>query len=337
MIAARTTPTGPIDKALRGPIIGAPPSIEWVAVDRLNVDPEYQRATDTRQSRTVILRMVKSWQWTLCQPLAVSRRADGSLWVLDGQHRVEGARQRGDIPHLPCCVVQDLDKQAEAKTFVAINTERQKLSEADKFAGMLAAGDADAHAVGELLRETGWTIRRTSNTAIYGPGDLECAPMLVRELRYKGEARLRFALLTLRAAYIDTPVRQAATMLKALIELLPRIEAPAHNITTAHLVEVLGNTPPTGWIHRGAAHRERNNWLTNIAAVTQVILQAVAPQAVKPTVTLAPSPPPALKPTAHQTPFNPEGKAFCVQCDKLVSRATASACGSKFCKLRPFT
>jgi hypothetical protein len=37
----------------------APPTLEWVATDRLAVDDAYQRATDTPGSRRIILGMLK--------------------------------------------------------------------------------------------------------------------------------------------------------------------------------------------------------------------------------------------------------------------------------------
>lgn len=42
-------------------IVGAPPSLEWIAVDRLNVDPVYQRSTDSALSRSIIFGMQKQW------------------------------------------------------------------------------------------------------------------------------------------------------------------------------------------------------------------------------------------------------------------------------------
>jgi hypothetical protein len=118
--------------------IGSPPTLEWIAVERLAIDESYQRATDSPASRRLINRIKQGWNWSFCQPLVVSRRTDGSLFVIDGQHRLSGAIGRGDIPHLPCVVVTDAD---EAQTFIALNTQRQKLSQGDIFNAMLAAGD----------------------------------------------------------------------------------------------------------------------------------------------------------------------------------------------------
>ncbi len=328
-----------------GPFTGSPPTLEWIGVDRLLVDTEYQRRADGSASRRIIGGMLKEWKWPLCQPLAVSRRVDGSMYVLDGQHRLEGARQRGDIPHLPCVVVSGIERAAEASTYIDLNTARQKLSENDKFLGMLAAGDPDAITISRLLEVTSWTITRKNNTSHWNPGELQCAPMLARLLGQRGEHALRFALGTLRAAYPDTGVRNSATMLKALVDVFT--ESVNRGITANTICERLGKTPPSGWISRAHHYREKNSnlCLTQIGALAAVILNACdvgqAIAVAQPAPNPAPSPPPrASKPAAPAmgaSPFNPEGKAWCDQCDKRVSRGAAAACGDRHCKLRQFT
>jgi hypothetical protein len=56
------------------------------------------------------------------------------------------------------------DENGEASAFVALNTQRQKLSQGDIFNAMLAAGDEAAKTVaGPALEQTGWSMARTSN------------------------------------------------------------------------------------------------------------------------------------------------------------------------------
>jgi len=59
---------GPINVA-RGPICGNPPSLEWLSVTQLQVDPAYQRACNGSKSRKLIAQMIRRWEWPLCQPL----------------------------------------------------------------------------------------------------------------------------------------------------------------------------------------------------------------------------------------------------------------------------
>jgi hypothetical protein len=210
------------EKVKTGPMVGNPPSLEWLAVSQLQVDDAYQRATDGHHSRRIIVGMVKCWDWKLCQPLVVTRRADNSLFVLDGQHRLAGARERGDIPHLPCVVIPAIAPGEEAAAFVKLNTARQKLSQADIFAGMLAAGEPEAVLVDTIMRETGWRMVRSNNAAVWKPGDLQCAPRLARLVKSSGEAAVRNALAALREAYPETAVRNCARTIEALVRIYAR-------------------------------------------------------------------------------------------------------------------
>ena len=342
-----------------GPQVGAPPSLEQVPLDRLQVDPAYQRATDGRQSRRIINGMIRQWDWSLCQPLVVARRGDGGLYVLDGQHRLEGARARGDIYYLPCVINAGLDLAGEARTFVRINTERQKLSDSDVFIGMLAAGDADAVAVQDVMEETGWRLARTKNVKAWKPGQLICGPMLVRMRKARGEQAVRFALATLRAAYPETPVTITATMLAALGEIFDGDDMAG--LTTAKLAEAIGALEPHRWPIRAAKRRERFNGESNQTVLAQCMIHAAKGQpdaAFGHLGTNAPIPPAPTPSTGHpaiaersgpQTPMAPAasasaaapspfgtiGKGWCDQCDQLRSKAQAATCGDRFCKLRP--
>jgi hypothetical protein len=331
-----------------GPQVGIPPSLEQVPVTRLSVDPTYQRATDSEASRRIILGMVKQWNWTLCQPLVVARRTDGSLWVLDGQHRLAGAIERGDIPYVPCVISSSLDHTEEARTFVELNTRRQKLTQSQIFHGMLAAGDPDAKQVQLLLDETGWRVRRTTNTAIYGPGDLECAPMLTRMLAQRGEGTVRFALTVLRAAYPETAVRQSATFLKAVAELFDQVDGTS--LTARKIIDTIGAAPPHKWTARAVALQESNRNLSLITAIARAMLAAAqgkpVPPAERPVTAVAP--PPAITALPIQAPrrttytpdtrvFGTSGKGWCEQCEQLCSREAAAACVARHCKLRAHT
>lgn len=224
--------------------VGAPPTLEWIAVDRLAIDETYQRATDGPRSRSLIYRISERWNWNYCQPLVVSRRVDGSLYVIDGQHRLSAALKRGDIPHLPCVVITGANATDEAASFVALNTHRQKLSQGDVFNAMLAAGDEKAKHVAEILRETGWRMTRTSNTQAWKPGELFCGPALVRDLARFGDKVVRNGLACLREAYPDTPVTCTVTILRALFYIYRDKLVDDPDL----LVEVIGSCSPDDWL-----------------------------------------------------------------------------------------
>ena len=255
-----------------GPVNGVPPTLEWVATERLNIDESYQRATDGPHSQKIIVGMVRAWEWALCQPLVVSRRADGALFVLDGQHRLSGARRRGDIPHLPCVLLHGQDHAGEAGAFVALNTRRQKLSQADVFNGMLAAGDEAAKAVQALLERTGWRVKRHVNTQQYKPGDLACAPSLVKDLRAHGEAVVSNALIALREAYPETPVTNSATLLKALIMIYRDKDLDGEDVDL--FIEALGAVEaPADWEDLRREMQRKRPVLSRIEALAAAMLQ----------------------------------------------------------------
>ena len=84
---------------------GQRPSLEFRPIADLQIDESYQRSIDTGPSQSLVKRIARDWDWGLCQPLNVAKREDGSLWVIDGQHRLAAARDRGDIYDLPCVVI----------------------------------------------------------------------------------------------------------------------------------------------------------------------------------------------------------------------------------------
>lgn len=263
----------PIDRKLLGPVTGNPPTLEWIAIDVLEIDPAYQRTMESPKSRKIVLGMVKGWDWRQCHPLVVTRRSDGSLKVLDGQHRLEGARQRGDIPHLPCFVTPAMELNDEAAVFVRLNTERQRLSQTEIFAAMIAAGDEAALKIGAMMRETGWVFARHGNTVEFKPGWLACGPMLARQVKRVGEAPVRNALTALREAFPDRPVRHGSTILAALIDLYAANRAPDPDA----LIEALGSVEGTqDWMNEAAMFQQQNPAFSRREALIEVICALAA-------------------------------------------------------------
>lgn len=257
---------------LTGPQKGSPPTLEWTAVDRLSVDPAYQRATDGVQSRRIILGMIKCWDWSLCQPLVVSRRSDGSLFILDGQHRHAGALERGDIAHLPCVILPGLAHDGEAEAFVALNTKRQRLSQTDLFNGMLAAGDLDAVEIAAVIEATGWKVARGKAATSYGPGHLTCAPALVKLAKQNGMIPVRNALTALREAYPDTSFNNAATLLKALVSIYRDGDLDGEDPDT--FIEALGSVEPQDWDDAGRDYRRDYPMLSRIEGLSAAMMAA---------------------------------------------------------------
>jgi ParB/Sulfiredoxin domain len=73
-----------VDRKVATALLG---SRRIVNLKRLSTDPAYQRPPD----REKITRLAR----TKHRPIFVNRRADGSMWIIDGQHRALAQATRG--------------------------------------------------------------------------------------------------------------------------------------------------------------------------------------------------------------------------------------------------
>lgn len=199
---------------------GMRPSLEFRPLHQLQSDPSYQRAIDSGQSQALIRRIAASWDWDLCQPLAVARRADGTLWVVDGQHRLAAARLRNDIYDLPCVVTVSAGIAAEAASFVAMNRTRKPLSALELFRGAVASRDASAAALMGVLEHVGFSLPPHLNPVAWKPRQMANISALQAALREHGEARLARCLRIIAAAFDKEVLHYAATIFPGVMQMI---------------------------------------------------------------------------------------------------------------------
>lgn len=185
---------------------GSLPVLQYCTPDQLAVDPSYQRELD-QVSRALITRIAKGWDWNLFQPLVVARRSDGRLFVVDGQHRLEAARQRGDIAQLPAVIFTPEDRTNEAAVFVELNQARRPLTPFALWNGALAAGDATAATLQQLMREAGLTFSGAADAKKMKPGQLNNVGTIRAWHRRNGDRRTRAVLSALSRAFGSEVIR----------------------------------------------------------------------------------------------------------------------------------
>jgi hypothetical protein len=200
--------------------LGSPPTLEWRAIGELLIDPTYQRSIDTGPSQSLIRKIAMYWDWGLCQPLAVSRRPDGSLTVVDGQHRASAAKLRGDIPHLPCVITAYSCAGDEAAAFVALNQMRRPLSALDLFKAAVTAEDTEALLILDCMASAGLSLAPHSNHTAWKPGQIANIGGLRTVLRSKGERVLRDALAILSNAFKGEILRYAGTIFPGIAHIV---------------------------------------------------------------------------------------------------------------------
>jgi hypothetical protein len=134
-------------------ISDGPGEFAWLPVGILEVDEAYQR----KASENKVLAIAASWSWVACGAILVARRGD-RYYVMDGDHRVLGARRRDDIDKLPCMVFETTDVKEEAAGFLRANTFRKPVTALEKFRAEIAVGDPTAIFVEELLQGSGYEV-----------------------------------------------------------------------------------------------------------------------------------------------------------------------------------
>jgi hypothetical protein len=308
------------------PALGSPPTLEFRPVGELQIDPVYQRSIDTGPSQTLIRRIAMFWDWGLCQPLAVSRRPDGVLTIVDGQHRAAAAKLRGDIPHLPCVITSYANAGDEAAAFVALNQMRRPLSALDLFKAALAAEDAEATSIMRAMSDAGLTLAKHSNYTAWQAGDVANIGGIQRYWRRAGEPAVRLALAALARAWPSEVLRYAGSVFPgfaavALDETRLRADPTA---LVGELAALAGSQSQSAWRvaarsavgEAGGSNREaaevvfRKAWRSRNSTMPWLPGQSSAASSASALMT------------------------WCQQCDRKVSTARAATCPSPFCSLK---
>ena len=224
--------------------LGMPPSIENRHPSELRIDDSYQRSIDTGPSRALIDKIARCWDWRMCLPLVVSKRDDGSLWVIDGQHRHAAALLRGDIPYLPCCVGVYGSVADEAAMFVAMNRARRAINRLDDFHAAQAGGDEEALQIAQLITDAGFTVSRKTGVASWVPGEVAFTSALSTVFRKHGAAVVSRALGMMAAAFPGERLVAGSPVFTALCRILVR---PPEAFDPERLARGLRTFDMKGW------------------------------------------------------------------------------------------
>ena len=176
---------------------GKPAEFAWIAKHRLNVDRSYQR--DVSASR--IRQLAADWNWVACGAISVALRGDGEWFVIDGQHRVEAARNRSDITDLPCLIFELSGAEEEAQGFLDTNLGRKAMSWVERFNALLRARDATALKLQHILQNSGRVIAKGNTGAT-----VSCVGALIKACDTDEDA-LRRVWPVVTAAFSGEPIQ----------------------------------------------------------------------------------------------------------------------------------
>ncbi|MBY0301273.1 DUF6551 family protein [Sphingomonas ginsenosidimutans] len=198
---------------------GALPVLQYCTPDQLRVDPSYQRELDAR-SHQLIGRIAHGWDWSLFQPLVVARRHDGTLYVVDGQHRLRAAKLRRDIAQLPCVIFYPADPAEEAAVFVDLNQNRRPLTAFALYNAALASGDEQALALDDRLREAGLSFTGAADVKDFKPGALNNVATVRKWHARHGDRHTRTVLTTIGRAFAGQVIRIGSPLFAGIAALV---------------------------------------------------------------------------------------------------------------------
>lgn len=137
--------------------------VKTVSLDRLLVDHTYQRPYNEGGQKWVKAR-VKVYNPMLIGVLEVSEREDGSLYLLDGQHRRELLLLVGETS-AQCNVHVGLTVQQEAHWFRHFNKHRRTIRAIEDWNAALAEGDKQTLEIKQIVESYGLTVAGYSSPA----------------------------------------------------------------------------------------------------------------------------------------------------------------------------
>lgn len=307
------------------PPLGRMPVLQFIQPSELQVDATYQRSLEASTSQSLIRRLAQHWNWDLCQPLVVARRQGGELFVIDGQHRLESARMRGDIAHLPCVVVEYSTAADEAASFVHLNQQRRPLGKLDLFKAAVASEDPDACALLAAMQDAGLSVAPHQNYISWKPGMVSNISGLEAAWRNSGRKVAERAMTALRLGFAGQVLRYAGTIFPGILAVCSDEMSGRRTFAGEpfeRFCQLLGSKRQEEWRSEAMRARLDDADLTVAAAIVHVIRREWRKH-------LGADAPPELKFEATS-----DGKAWCDQCDMAVTREQADGCRSRFCSLK---
>jgi len=318
------------------PPLGKLPVLQYIPPTELLIDATYQRSLDASASKTLIRKIAQFWNWDLCQPLVVSRRSDGGLYVIDGQHRLAASRLRTDIGQLPCVVVEYEKSADEAASFVHLNQQRRPLSALDVFKAAVASEDEEALAIMAALTDVGLSIAPHLNFVSWKPGNLSNIAGIQRAWRADGATVGKLAMRAISEAFSGEILRYAGTIYPGIAHVCKEWMGAGGFGSQGwpRFIKILQSRSQAGWrkqiVMAGASDPNLNFSRASAKVIYEACISGDIPSRQDCPASL-PKPGNGLSRN-----FKPDddGLSWCDQCDHRVTAGKASSCGDRFCFMR---
>ncbi len=127
----------------------------------IGIDDEYQRG-DAEGNKKIVRAIASAWNWILLGVLLIAKRPDGTLWAVDGGHRLRAADHRDDVMDLPCSVFESTGPEEEAKIFYLVNNMSTNVGAYYTFRAKVKSGDQLAVQLDNMLHSHGYKASKSA-------------------------------------------------------------------------------------------------------------------------------------------------------------------------------
>lgn len=205
----------------------------------------------------------------------VNQRPDGSVYVIDGQHRIAALRKFfEDDPdiNVQCWTYFDLDEDQEAECFLKLN-DTLRVSAFSKFRVGVAAGREIESDIDRIVRANGCVVSQDNI-----PGAIGAVSALTKIYTRTGPGNLARTISTAYSAYADAGLENSV-----LLGIAFALDRYGRQIDNARLVKQLGRVPrgAKALIEDGERYRLRTGNLKShciAAAVVDIYNAGLGPR-----------------------------------------------------------
>lgn len=194
--------------------IGPRPELQWVPVDQINVDRNYQRELKPGRVRQILT----EFEWKKFGALQLARQADGTFNVFDGQHRHAAAQLHPDVAEVPAVIIQPDDGRDEAEAFLGVNVHRTAVTPIERYWAGIEAGDSDMMAVCAVLEEAGCEVVQAQGLG--GVGKTHAVFAVLRAIKRYGDEAVTTACRILKEAWPKDKDALKGTLIQAMARIV---------------------------------------------------------------------------------------------------------------------
>lgn len=208
--------------------------------------PIYQRNHDQRR----VDKMAAEFNRAALGAITIVKRADGTIWVVDGNHRRLTCIKVG-VAEMFAIQYEGLTLAEEASLFLGLNSTKQ-VQAVDRFHASVLAGDPQSVQIAEAVASHGWTVSMSSE-----PGriaSVSALGMIYQGLGIAGQESsvklVNDTLATITAAWGLNRDGGQGQIIRGIAKVLVRYEG---EINQGSLIERLSKITPANLIAQGKA------------------------------------------------------------------------------------